>query len=122
MIRGQADPDRIVSRPDQFGGEPFIATVRVPVAEVLQWLGKGGDRRDLLARYPGLEQDDLAACVEFARVKVEAANGKLIPDASAGAQEADWKELQSRHGVSDEFLDAACQVFERHDEILRRLA
>jgi uncharacterized protein (DUF433 family) len=122
MISERDLRDRIVSQPDRFNGEPYLATAQVPVADVLQILARGTDPGEVFSRYPGLGKDDLRACLEFASSKLKAALETQHTNPAHGSSKVDWKVLQSRFGVSDEFLDAAQTVFERHDEILRRLA
>ena len=58
--------DRITSDPAVMGGRPCIRGLRVRVTDVLDMLAGGASRADILADYPYLEDEDIAAAVEFA--------------------------------------------------------
>lgn len=122
MMSEQELGERIATRPDRFRGEPFLVAIEVPVGDVLQLLAQGHQPGEVISRYPGIERDDLLACLQFTQNQLKAAIATLQSLRESESNHVDWKDLQSRHGVSDEFLDAAERVFEQHDEILRRLA
>jgi uncharacterized protein (DUF433 family) len=48
------------------GGRPCIRGLRVRVKDVLELLAAGATRDEILADYPYLENDDIAAAMEFA--------------------------------------------------------
>jgi uncharacterized protein (DUF433 family) len=58
--------DRITVSPDVCGGRPCIRGLRVRVNDVLDLLAAGATREEILADYPYLEADDIAAVQEFA--------------------------------------------------------
>jgi len=58
--------DRITSDPDVMGGRPCIRGLRVRVVDILEMLATGASRADILADYPYLEDEDIAAALEFA--------------------------------------------------------
>jgi uncharacterized protein (DUF433 family) len=57
---------RITIRVGVCGGRPTIRGLRITVADVLEWLAGGMSHDDILADYPYLERDDIAACLAFA--------------------------------------------------------
>ena len=61
---------RITARPEVFGGKPVIRDLRISVELVLSLLAQGVSREELLADYPGLEPDDLRACLAYAHAVV----------------------------------------------------
>ena len=58
--------DRITVRADVFGGKPNIRDMRIAVEHVLGMLAAGDDAGAILDEYPGLEPDDIQACLVFA--------------------------------------------------------
>ena len=57
---------RITIDPEQCGGRPCIRGIRIRVVDVLQLLAAGETTQDLLADYPYLEADDIAASLVYA--------------------------------------------------------
>lgn len=57
---------RITIRPDQCGGRPCIRGLRIRVIDVLEQLAAGATHEDILADYPYLEADDIAASLLYA--------------------------------------------------------
>ena len=57
---------RITARPDVFGGKPIIRDMRISVELILSLLSQGADSAELLDDYPGLEQEDIRACIAYA--------------------------------------------------------
>ena len=57
---------RITTRPEIRHGRPTIREMRIPLADVLELLPSGMRHEDILAEYPYLEREDIAACLEFA--------------------------------------------------------
>jgi uncharacterized protein (DUF433 family) len=66
---------RITARPDVFGGKPIIRDMRISVETILSLLAQGVSWDDLLADYPGLEPEDIRACLAYARAVI--ANDRL---------------------------------------------
>jgi uncharacterized protein (DUF433 family) len=58
---------RIVSDPTIFGGKPTLMGHRLAVEHVLAMLAAGDATSDLLREYPGLDRDDVRACLVHAR-------------------------------------------------------
>jgi uncharacterized protein (DUF433 family) len=59
--------DRIVSTPDVLRGKPRIENTRIPVGLILGYLAAGSTTDEVLAEFPDLTADDIAACLDFAR-------------------------------------------------------
>ena len=57
---------RITIDPEQCGGRPCIRGMRIRVVDVLQLLAAGETPQDILAEYPYLEADDIAASLLYA--------------------------------------------------------
>jgi uncharacterized protein (DUF433 family) len=47
-------------------GKPTIRGLRITVQTVLEYLGAGESREDILRQFPMLEPDDINACLAFA--------------------------------------------------------
>lgn len=58
--------DRITFDPEQCGGRPCVRGTRTRVTDVLSLLAAGDTREQILADYPWLEADDIAACLQYA--------------------------------------------------------
>ena len=58
--------DRITINPNQCGGRPCIRGMRIRVIDVLGLLAAGQSKEEILAEYPYLEADDIAACLSYA--------------------------------------------------------
>jgi uncharacterized protein (DUF433 family) len=58
--------ERITVSPDVCGGRPCIRSLRIRVKDVLDLLAAGATRDEILADYPYLEAEDIAAVLEFA--------------------------------------------------------
>jgi uncharacterized protein (DUF433 family) len=57
---------RITSRPDIFGGKPIIRDSRISVELILSLLAQGETSDAILDDYPGLEAEDINACLAYA--------------------------------------------------------
>ena len=57
---------RITIDPEQCGGRPCIRGMRFRVIDVLQLLAAGETRDEILAEYPYIEPDDIAASLIYA--------------------------------------------------------
>ena len=64
------DPEKLLTRiqrnPGVKGGRPKVRTTRYTVDFVLDQLAQYMDINILIAEYPGLEPDDVAACLLYA--------------------------------------------------------
>jgi uncharacterized protein (DUF433 family) len=57
---------RITIDPEQCGGRPCIRGLRVRVIDVLELLAAGEKPEEILAEYPYLQPDDIAASLLYA--------------------------------------------------------
>ena len=62
--------DRIVQDPEVMVGKPVVKGTRIPVERVLRHLEEN-DRADLFAAFPELTEEDVRACLAYARAAVE---------------------------------------------------
>jgi len=60
------DSDWIISRPDLLAGKPCVKDTRISVEFILELLASGASQQDILASYPQLRADSLAAALRFA--------------------------------------------------------
>ena len=65
-IKGLAVFERVISDPGILGGKPIIRGTRISVEMILEWLGSGASRDDIIARHPHLTAEDVAQATEFA--------------------------------------------------------
>jgi uncharacterized protein (DUF433 family) len=66
--------DRITTDPAILGGRPCIRGLRVRVKDILDLLASGASRKDILSDYPYLEDDDIAAALEYAAQHADHSN------------------------------------------------
>jgi uncharacterized protein (DUF433 family) len=59
--------DHIVSTPDVLKGKPRLRNTRIPVPLVLGYLASGATPEIIIAEFPDLTQQDIAACLRYAR-------------------------------------------------------
>ena len=57
---------RITVDPQQCGGRPCIRGLRIRVIDILNLLGAGETQQQILAAYPYLEAEDVAAALQYA--------------------------------------------------------
>lgn len=62
----QAILDRIALDPDICNGHPTLRGHRITVQAILEYLSAGDTEADILAEFPGLEPEDIRACLAFA--------------------------------------------------------
>ena len=60
---------RITLNPNVCFGKPTVRNLRYPVEMILSLLSAGMTTDELLADYPGLAREDVAACLVFASKK-----------------------------------------------------
>lgn len=58
--------ERITVDPDVLTGKPAIRGTRLAVAFVLELLAGGWSEADILANYPGVDAEDVRACLAYA--------------------------------------------------------
>ena len=61
---------RIRTNPEVFGGKPIVRDLRISVELILSLLAQGETVENLLDDYPGLEQDDIRACIAYAHAVI----------------------------------------------------
>lgn len=61
---------RITTNPEVFGGKPIIRGMRVSVELVLSLLAQGVGEDEILADYPGIQHDDIRACLAYAHAVI----------------------------------------------------
>jgi uncharacterized protein (DUF433 family) len=59
--------ERITVNPKIFGGKPIIRGHRLAVEHILGMLAAGDQPETILAGYPWLEEEDIRACLVYAR-------------------------------------------------------
>jgi uncharacterized protein (DUF433 family) len=63
--------DRIVRIPGLVGGKPVIKGTRIPVDMILERLTDDLDLKTLFEDYPELTEEDIKACIAYAKELVE---------------------------------------------------
>jgi uncharacterized protein (DUF433 family) len=63
----EAGVGRIAVDENVLGGKPVVRGTRLAVEFVIGLLADGWSEPDILANYPGLTHEDLAACLAYAR-------------------------------------------------------
>ncbi len=58
--------DRIVVNPDVLLGKPVIRGTRLAVEFIIDLLAQGWSELDIMGNYPGVAQEDIAACLSYA--------------------------------------------------------
>ncbi len=61
----------IVSDPEILRGKPRIKGTRIPVGLVLGYLATGKTSADIVAEFPDLTNEQIAACLDYARELAE---------------------------------------------------
>lgn len=59
--------NHIVSTPDVLKGKPRIKGTRITVSLVLGYLAAGNTPEEVKREYPDLEDEQIAACLDYAR-------------------------------------------------------
>jgi uncharacterized protein (DUF433 family) len=67
--------ERIASDPAIFGGKPIVRGMRISVELILSLLAQGESQEAILDDYPGLQPEDILACLAYARAVL--ANDRL---------------------------------------------
>jgi uncharacterized protein (DUF433 family) len=57
----------IVSEPEILRGKPRLKGTRIPVSLVLGYLAAGKTAEDIIAEFPDLTREQIAACLDYAR-------------------------------------------------------
>lgn len=61
----------IVSDPEILRGKPRLKGTRIPVGLVLGYLAAGKTAEDIVAEFPDLTHEQIAACLDYARAPAE---------------------------------------------------
>ena len=61
---------KLLARPDVFGGKPIVRDMRISVELILSLLSQGATQEELLDDYPGLEPEDIRACIAYAHTVI----------------------------------------------------
>ncbi|MFL6193827.1 MAG: DUF433 domain-containing protein [Thermoanaerobaculia bacterium] len=62
--------ERIRINPEIFGGKPIVRDLRISVELILSLMAQGATLEDLLDDYPGLESEDVRACLAYAHAVI----------------------------------------------------
>ena len=57
----------IVSDPEVLRGKPRLKGTRIPVSLVLGYLASGKTQDEIVAEFPDLNRQQIAACLDYAR-------------------------------------------------------
>ncbi|MEA2871942.1 MAG: hypothetical protein QOH67_1918 [Hyphomicrobiales bacterium] len=63
----EAIEQRIVLDPAVLAGKPIVRGTRLSVEFIIGLMADGWSETDILANYPGLTHEDIAACLTYAR-------------------------------------------------------
>jgi uncharacterized protein (DUF433 family) len=63
--------EHMVSTPDVLRGKPRIKGTRIPVSLVLGYMAAGQTAEEILTEFPDLRQEQIAACLDYARALAE---------------------------------------------------
>jgi uncharacterized protein (DUF433 family) len=63
--------EHIVSTADVLRGKPRLKGTRIPVSLVLGYLAAGHTYEEILQEFPDLTQEQIAACLDYARALAE---------------------------------------------------
>jgi len=63
--------DHIESNPNVLRGKPRIKGTRIPVSLILGYLAAGHNAEQIIAEFPGLNHEQIAACLDYARELAE---------------------------------------------------
>jgi uncharacterized protein (DUF433 family) len=61
------DHPRIAMDPDVLAGKPVIRGTRIAVEFIIGLLAEGWTHAEIIRQYPGLTEEDLTACLAYAR-------------------------------------------------------
>ena len=65
------DLDRISVNPEVYHGKPCVRGTRIPVYLILEMLEYGTTIPEILEEYPSLTENDVKACIAYAKNLVE---------------------------------------------------
>ena len=59
--------DHIESTPDVLRGKPRVKRTRIPVSLILGYLAEGDSVEKIIAEFPDISEQQIAACLDYAR-------------------------------------------------------
>ena len=59
-------PERLIVDPDILAGKPVIRSSRIAAEFVIDLLAAGMSESEILDNYPGLQREDILACLAYA--------------------------------------------------------
>jgi uncharacterized protein (DUF433 family) len=74
------DHSRIALDPNVLTGKPVIRGTRLSVEFIIGLMAEGWGEADILANYPGIEHEDIIACLAYARDALS--SEKVFPSAA----------------------------------------
>jgi uncharacterized protein (DUF433 family) len=74
------DLRRIVLDPQVLAGKPVVRGTRLSVEFIVGLLADGWNEQEILENYPGLQREDIRACLAYARDRL--ASEKVYPSAA----------------------------------------
>lgn len=111
--------DRITFDPNVMGGKPCIRGMRVTVGTVVGLLASGATRERILADYPYLEAEDIAAALSYAAWRFEEVDLPLSQESPEDVSDkAKIPELGTQRGsvLSMEHFDDPLEELEDYTE------
>jgi len=63
--------ERIITDPEILVGKPVIKGSRIAVEFIISRLAEGWTEEQILSNYPGLEKEDITACLKYAAEVLE---------------------------------------------------
>ena len=63
--------DRIAVTPDILVGKPVVQGTRLAVEFIVRLLAEGWSEAEILRNYPGIERDDILACLAYAAARLQ---------------------------------------------------
>jgi len=63
--------ERIEANPDVLAGKPVVAGTRIPVELIVELLAEDWSTEEILDQYPALSQEDIRACLHYARERLQ---------------------------------------------------
>ena len=59
-------PERLVSDPTILDGKPVIRGTKISAELILDLLAAGSDHAEIMEEYPGVQEEDILACLSYA--------------------------------------------------------
>lgn len=72
---------RITCDPEILAGKPTVKGTRISVEMILEWLGSGASRDEIVAKHPHLTVEDIQQATEYATAAFRndvVVNGKVV--------------------------------------------